>query len=534
MLGRAFVDDDLAHLAVVEHMLDIVVVRRQRLRAQAQLGIDLDGLGRVLLVREDAQVGIEAQPGQGQGLQAGGVVHGAAGWLHQGEVAVELHQMLAPIDQQRGAGEGAVFQRETDRAGDIFGRGRAPQRAERVPLTELLLAQQVAGERESRRHAHHAHARRQGQGQHGAGSLQGGLGQGVAQKIGVLVPELLVQQIDHGALRIHLALGGTLQQMRVQGLGQHDGRAGVAAQVLLQRGKAETGGVVVLEQRRAVDHGIHAAKVRHHARQQGAHAGLVLKIRIKMGAGARQFCASSYGIDSILLGLPEVHGHLPAASGQLQRNAAAQAPGGAGDQDGTRTGSGGHSGTMQAVTTEPTSLTTALQTHIAQAIAAHGGWIGFDRFMELALYTPGLGYYAGDLPKFGTLPDSGSDFVTAPEMTLLFGQTLAVQVAEALQRTATCEVWEFGAGSGALALQLLDALGDAVQRYTIVDLSGSLRARHGGAQGGVWHERGVVVQNGSFAWEDRPTDLRPPVEIEGPQDYLTEIHPQAEAFIHTP
>lgn len=218
---------------------------------------------------------------------------------------------------------------------------------------------------------------------------------------------------------------------------------------------------------------------------------------------------------------------------------------------------------------------TSLEECVAQAIGAAGGWIGFDRFMALALYTPGLGYYAGDLPKFGALPGSGSDFVTAPEMTPLFGQTLAVQVAEALQRTGTREVWEFGAGSGALALQLLDALGDAVQRYTIVDLSGSLRARqqallavhagkvrwvdalpermdgvvvgnelldampvkllarHGGAQGGVWHERGVVVQNGTFAWEDRPTDLRPPVEIEGPQDYLTEIHPQAEAFIHT-
>ena len=218
---------------------------------------------------------------------------------------------------------------------------------------------------------------------------------------------------------------------------------------------------------------------------------------------------------------------------------------------------------------------TSLEECVAQAIGAAGGWIGFDRFMELALYTPGLGYYAGDLPKFGALPSSGSDFVTAPEMTPLFGQTLAVQVAEALARTGTHEVWEFGAGSGALALQLLDALGDAVHRYTIVDLSGSLRARqqalltahegkvrwvdalpermegvvvgnevldampvkllarHGGAQGGVWHERGVTVQNGTFAWEDRPTDLRPPVDIEGPQDYLTEIHPQAEAFIHT-
>ena len=217
---------------------------------------------------------------------------------------------------------------------------------------------------------------------------------------------------------------------------------------------------------------------------------------------------------------------------------------------------------------------TSLEECVAQAIGAAGGWIGFDRFMALALYTPGLGYYAGDLPKFGALPGSGSDFVTAPEMTPLFGQTLAVQVAEALQRTGTREVWEFGAGSGALALQLLDALGDAVQRYTIVDLSGSLRARqqakliahahklrwvdalpekfsgvvvgnevldampvqllarHGGQQGGVWHERGVVVaEDGRFAWANRPTDLRPPIAIEGPQDYLTEIHAQGEGFM---
>ena len=228
---------------------------------------------------------------------------------------------------------------------------------------------------------------------------------------------------------------------------------------------------------------------------------------------------------------------------------------------------------------QPPSLTSALQAHIAQAIAQAGGWTGFDRFMELALYTPGLGYYAGTLPKFGAMPQSGSDFVTAPELSPLFGQTLAVQVAEALARTGTDEIWEFGAGSGALAAQLLealDALGAPVRRYTIVDLSGSLRARqqlrlarfaervrwvdalpasmdgvivgnevldampvqllvrHGGSVDGLWHERGVVVQgDGTFAWQDRPTPLRPPIDIEGPHDYLTEIHPQAEAFIHT-
>ncbi len=223
--------------------------------------------------------------------------------------------------------------------------------------------------------------------------------------------------------------------------------------------------------------------------------------------------------------------------------------------------------------------TNALAAHVRAAIAQAGGWIGFDRFMEMALYTPGLGYYANESPKFGMLPGSGSDFVTAPELSPVFGRALAAQVREALDATGTDEVWEFGAGSGALAVQLLQALGDRVRRYTIVDLSGSLRrrqqaalaawegrvvwadrlperfegvvvgnevldampvqllARHGGAGSGVWHERGVALgaagqeAEAPFAWADRPTALRPPVEPEGPQDYLTEIHVQGEGFM---
>jgi len=116
--------------------------------------------------------------------------------------------------------------------------------------------------------------------------------------------------------------------------------------------------------------------------------------------------------------------------------------------------------------TTPHSLTSALSAHIAKAIDAAQGWIGFDEFMALALYTPGLGYYANDSIKFGPLPYSmdegqrvaGSEFDTAPEMSPLFGKTLGTQVAHALAQTKTSEVWEFGAGSGALALQLLETL----------------------------------------------------------------------------
>src|SRR6478609_6678550 len=127
--------------------------------------------------------------------------------------------------------------------------------------------------------------------------------------------------------------------------------------------------------------------------------------------------------------------------------------------------------------TDASSLTSAPRMLVEKAIARAGGWIPFDRFMALALYAPGLGYYANDTRKFGTMPSSGGDFATAPEMSPLFGASVAVQVADALRATATSEVWEFGAGSGALALQLLDALGESVSSYTIVDLSGSLRER---------------------------------------------------------
>ncbi|HEX7891006.1 MAG TPA: SAM-dependent methyltransferase [Ramlibacter sp.] len=218
-----------------------------------------------------------------------------------------------------------------------------------------------------------------------------------------------------------------------------------------------------------------------------------------------------------------------------------------------------------------TSVTTAVHRLVAEQVARAGGWLPFDRFMALALYAPGLGYYANLSRKFGTHPGTGSDFVTAPEMSPLFGRALAAQVREALDRTETDEVWEFGAGSGALAGELLLELGSRVRRFTIVELSASLRERQQEALGPfaervqwvnelpesmrgvvignevldampvkllartnyVWHERGVSVADGRLAWKDVLTHLRPPVEPAGQHDYVTEIHHQAEAFIRT-
>jgi SAM-dependent MidA family methyltransferase len=112
---------------------------------------------------------------------------------------------------------------------------------------------------------------------------------------------------------------------------------------------------------------------------------------------------------------------------------------------------------------------------IAAEIARCGGWIGFDRYMQLALYAPGLGYYAGGTTKLG---DAG-DFVTAPELSPLFSQTLARQVAEVLSVTGG-DVLELGAGSGRMAAAMLQALAESGAlpgRYLILEVSAELAAR---------------------------------------------------------
>ena len=113
--------------------------------------------------------------------------------------------------------------------------------------------------------------------------------------------------------------------------------------------------------------------------------------------------------------------------------------------------------------------------HIEAELAAAAGWIPFARYMELALYAPGLGYYSGGARKFGP----GGDFITAPELTPLFGQALAAQVEQVMRASAPALI-EVGAGTGLLAADLLlelerrDCLPES---YGILELSGELRER---------------------------------------------------------
>ncbi|WP_404992390.1 class I SAM-dependent methyltransferase [Cupriavidus pauculus] len=224
------------------------------------------------------------------------------------------------------------------------------------------------------------------------------------------------------------------------------------------------------------------------------------------------------------------------------------------------------------------AASTALSTVIGDAIAAAGGWISFDRFMSLALYAPRLGYYSGGAAKFGRDAGDGSDFITAPELTPFFARTLARQFAPLVAMDLP-HVMEFGAGTGRLASDLLLALeteGVLPQTYSIVELSGELRARQqetlarraphladrvtwldalpdrfeGVVVGnevldampvrlfarnhGQWHERGVVRDGDTFAYQDRQLDdaevpavLR---DFPGDHDVVTETHAEAEGF----
>ena len=209
-------------------------------------------------------------------------------------------------------------------------------------------------------------------------------------------------------------------------------------------------------------------------------------------------------------------------------------------------------------------------------IAANGGWIPFARYMELALYAPGLGYYTAGARKLGR----EGDFITAPEMTPLYGQTLARQAAQVLE-SGLDQILEIGAGSGALAAALLAEL-ERMERlprhYYILEVSPDLRERErdllalqvpqllerviwlnrlptlyqgliignevldampvhmvrAGAAG--VEEAGVGLQDRTFAWAWRPAGaelLSAAAALQLPEGYRTENQLVARGFVRT-
>jgi len=143
-----------------------------------------------------------------------------------------------------------------------------------------------------------------------------------------------------------------------------------------------------------------------------------------------------------------------------------------------------------------------LVARIAAQIRAAGGWIDFERYMQLALYEPSLGYYAAKPGKIG----AQGDFITAPEISPLFARAIATQVAQVFSELPP-QVIEFGAGSGALADELIGALerlGHGFVDYRIVEVSAELREAQQARLAGRrvrWLERpasgfeGVIIAN---------------------------------------
>ncbi|MGD9787717.1 MAG: class I SAM-dependent methyltransferase [Sulfuricellaceae bacterium] len=208
-----------------------------------------------------------------------------------------------------------------------------------------------------------------------------------------------------------------------------------------------------------------------------------------------------------------------------------------------------------------------LATLIGEEIAAAGGWLSFARYMDLALYAPGLGYYAAGAHKLG----AAGDFVTAPELSVLFGRTLARQAAQVLETTGG-DILEIGAGTGKLArdlLRRLETLGRLPRRYAILEASADLKQRQHDflarevphlvervewlaglpaaftglilgnelldalpAHVVAWRdgkicERGVAVENGKFVWRERPAEnpalLDAARKIDVADGYVSEI-----------
>lgn len=219
---------------------------------------------------------------------------------------------------------------------------------------------------------------------------------------------------------------------------------------------------------------------------------------------------------------------------------------------------------------------------VLRDIEQAGGWIGFDRYMQLALYEPGLGYYAASPAVLGAW-GGASDFITAPELSPLFAAALARPLAELAQRHDLHTVVEFGAGSARLACDLLGELARAgtwiPRQYAIVEVSAAMRQRqqqtvaqlppelagrvvwwdslperfdalvlgnevldampvrllHRAAAG--WAERGVAAgPDGGLAWQDRALPpgcaLRPTLD-QLPEGSVTEWHEAAEGFMRT-
>ena len=237
--------------------------------------------------------------------------------------------------------------------------------------------------------------------------------------------------------------------------------------------------------------------------------------------------------------------------------------------------------TLTSLETEHSQL---LSNKIASQITSEGGWMAFSRYMEMALYEPGMGYYSAGAHKLG----AGGDFTTSPELSPLFGAAICstlLPVLEGLQaKGLPTQILEFGAGTGKLAqsiLTRLNGLGFSLDRYDIIEISPDLAQRQKELldktladtrastqcqwlsalpenyqgiilanevidaipcdaiifQNGFWYWHGVIFEDGKFAWKaGKPVEqnLLPESLLGGnfSEGYVTELHTPANAWMH--
>lgn len=236
------------------------------------------------------------------------------------------------------------------------------------------------------------------------------------------------------------------------------------------------------------------------------------------------------------------------------------------------------------LTSLETAHTELLSQKIMAEIASNGGWMPFSRYMEMALYEQGMGYYSAGAHKLG----AGGDFTTAPELSPLFGAAIVetlLPILEGLQAQGLpTQILEFGAGTGKLAESILTRLHDlefSLDRYDIIEISPDLAQRQEERllrlskklnlstqcnwlsslpsnfkgiilanevidaipcdaiifQNGFWYQQGVAVIDGKLAWSTgHPVEqsLLPETLLAGnfSEGYLTELHAPANAWIH--
>ena len=237
--------------------------------------------------------------------------------------------------------------------------------------------------------------------------------------------------------------------------------------------------------------------------------------------------------------------------------------------------------TLTSLETEHSQL---LKGKIASEIASQGGWLPFSRYMEIALYEPGMGYYSAGAHKLGT----GGDFTTAPELSPLFGAAICATLLPVLEslkeKGLPTQILEFGAGTGKLAASILSRLYDlgfSLDHYDIIEISPDLAQRQQECigniveelklstqchwleklpkdfkgiilanevidaipcdviiyQNGFWYWYGVTFQDGKLLWKvGSPVnqELLPESLLDGSfsEGYVTELHTPANAWMH--